>query len=188
MKNVAILTALAASTGSTLAAICKVTPHDPAWPSASDWATLNQTLNGALLQTRPVASACYPGNPFNSTFSCNTIEDQWNSTYFHASLPESIDYTLYTNNSCVPPGADGNIEGQTCTLGAYPAYIVNATSEDLVAKAVRWASRRNIRINIKGTGHDLDGRYVSDMSMCSIRLMLCSVPLAPIRYLSGLAT
>lgn len=128
------------------------------WPQPWEWKALNYTLGGALLRTRPVASACYPGNPFNSALSCSEVEDGWNSTYFHATLPESVDASIWTNNSCVPPGIKGHVEGSPCTLGAYPAYIVNATSDQIISYAMRWASRRNMRIIVKGTGHDLDGR------------------------------
>ncbi|THY60335.1 FAD-binding domain-containing protein [Aureobasidium pullulans] len=164
MRSTTLIAVLAACSPST-AAVCKSTPLDSDWPQASEWAALNRTLGGVLLQTRPVASACYPGNPFNSTLSCNEVEDQWNSTYFHATLPESIDFSLWTNSSCVPPGTEGYIEGRPCTLGLYPAYIVNGTSNDVIAKAMRWASHRNIRINIKGTGHDLDGRSTGAHSL-----------------------
>jgi len=41
-----------------------------------------------------------------------------------------------------------------------PQYIVNATEEGDVAAAMKWAVERNVRIVVKGTGHDLNGRYV----------------------------
>jgi hypothetical protein len=146
MKSISTLaTALAICSPGT-ALVCKSTPLDSDWPQASEWMALNRTLGGALLQTRPVASACYASNPFNSTLSCSEVENQWNSTYFHATLPESVDASIWTNNSCVPPGADGHVEGSPCTLGAYPAYIVNGTSNEIISKAMSWASRRNIRI------------------------------------------
>lgn len=156
ISTLATSLAICSSPGTTL--VCKSAPVDFDWPQTWEWKALNHTLGGALLQTRPVASACYPGNPFNSTLSCSEVEDRWNSTYFHATLPESVDASIWTNNSCVPPGIEGHIEGNPCTLGAYPAYIVNATSDQIISYAMRWASRRNIRIIVKGTGHDLDGR------------------------------
>jgi FAD/FMN-containing dehydrogenase len=41
-----------------------------------------------------------------------------------------------------------------------PQYIVNATTEEQIATALNWAATRNIRVVVKGTGHDLNGRYV----------------------------
>ncbi|KAF1978868.1 FAD-binding domain-containing protein [Bimuria novae-zelandiae CBS 107.79] len=126
-----------ASTGA--AATCKTTPLDAEWPSETEWAQLNTTIAGSLIRTVPIASSCYSGNDFGSA-------------------PESIDYPIYANNSCLPTNVTGYSPDQGCSIGAYPQYIVNATEEEHVAIATKWASERNIRIVIKGTGHDLNGR------------------------------
>ncbi|EKG19803.1 FAD linked oxidase [Macrophomina phaseolina MS6] len=140
------------------AASCKTTPHDAAWPTNEEWAELNKTIDGTLLRTVPAASSCWPGNPFDSPISCDVVKGNWTSGVFHAALPESIDYPLYANNSCLPPGASGYDESKGCDLGGLPEYIVNATTEQHVATAMKWASQRNIRITVKGTGHDMNGR------------------------------
>ncbi|RDW65102.1 FAD-binding protein-1 [Coleophoma cylindrospora] len=145
--------------GSTAAnSTCKTTPSDAAWPSAEEWSTLNRTIGGTLIKTSPVASSCYAGNPFNSTVPCDTVEADWSYTTFHASLPESIDYPLYANNSCLPPGASGYTADKGCIVGALPQYVVNATLEEHISTAVAWATSYNIRIVVKGTGHDMNGR------------------------------
>jgi FAD/FMN-containing dehydrogenase len=59
----------------------------------------------------------------------------------------------------VPPGVSGYTRGKGCSIGGMPQYIVDASSEDQIAKAMAWASDRNLRIVIKSTGHDLSGRY-----------------------------
>lgn len=127
--------------------------------SFSDWQALNDTLGGSLIATRPAASSCYPGNPFNSSLSCSLVETSWTLSAFHASLPESIDYPIFANDSCLPPGASGYNETLLgCHLGGLPIFIVNATSAAQISTAVAWASARDIRIIVKGTGHDLSGR------------------------------
>ncbi|KAK1986371.1 hypothetical protein LZ30DRAFT_757330 [Colletotrichum cereale] len=88
----------------------------------------------------------------------NDVKGEWGYSYYHALLPESIDSPLYANNSCLPPGAPGYSPTKGCQLGGLPMYVVNATAEDQVATAMRWASERDIRIVVKGTGHDLNGR------------------------------
>ncbi|KAI1379578.1 FAD-dependent monooxygenase [Hypoxylon crocopeplum] len=122
--------------------LCKNNPSDPTWPSDNEWGALNSSTGGALIKASPVASSCYDGNPFNSPLSCNEVQEEWFSSEFHASLPESIDYPYWANSSCVPPN-DYDYHGQACKQ---------------VATATKWASSRNIRIIIKGTGHDLNGR------------------------------
>jgi hypothetical protein len=137
---------------------CKTTPLDPSWPSPEDWTSLNTTINGALLRTAPAASACWSDNPFGSTVSCEIATDKWTNGTWHAQQPESIDYQIYANNTCLPTDASGYSSGKGCSIDAFPQYIVNATEESYVAYAMKWASDRNIRIVVKGTGHDLNGR------------------------------
>ncbi|KAI7764123.1 hypothetical protein LZL87_006505 [Fusarium oxysporum] len=139
---------------------CKLSPFDAAWPIDAEWAALNNSISGTLIKTRPAASSCYITNPFDAPLNCNIVEANWTQSTFHANLPESISSALYANNSCLPPGAPGYNKAIGCHLGGYPSYVVNATSDDQIALAVKWASERNIRIVVKGTGHDLSGRLV----------------------------
>ncbi|PPJ59291.1 hypothetical protein CBER1_04209 [Cercospora berteroae] len=144
--------------GSVLATQCKTTPMDDDWPGINERQALNESINGTLLSTTPAPSSCYAGNPFGSPFDCNFTISNWTSGIFHASLPESIGSPLFANNSCIPPGAHGYRESAGCHLGGLPSYIVNATTNEQVATAAAWAAERNIRIVVKGTGHDLNGR------------------------------
>ena len=137
---------------------CKTAPSDNSWPLDENWVELNNSIDGTLIKTIPIASSCWPGNPFNSPESCAVVQRNWTLATFHSELPESIDYPIYANNSCLPPGVAGYDEKRGCSLGGLPEYVVNATTEQQVATAVKWASQRNIRIAVKGTGHDLSGR------------------------------
>jgi hypothetical protein len=137
---------------------CKVTPSDPDWPSYRDWRALNASIGGALIRTIPAGSACYPGNPFGSPIPCNVTENGWRSTDFHAELPESVDFPLFANYTCVPPTQIGYTNGSTCSIGALPTYVVNSTEGHDIAKAMGWAAKRNLRIVVKGTGHEYNGR------------------------------
>ncbi|CAG8060202.1 unnamed protein product [Penicillium olsonii] len=137
---------------------CKNSPDSPAWPSSEDWLALNRSIGGHLIKTAPVASSCYPGNPFNSPENCSDVTDKWSYAAYHSAWPESIDYPIYTNNSCVPKDSTGYSKEKCCNVDGLPRYIVNATIEAHIATAMNWASQRNIRIVVKGTGHDLNGR------------------------------
>ncbi|KAH7075749.1 hypothetical protein BKA63DRAFT_543102 [Paraphoma chrysanthemicola] len=137
---------------------CKTTPLDSLWPSPREWASLNTTINGALIRSVPAALACWSNNTFDSTISCEVANDKWTNGTWHSQQPESVDYQLYANNTCLPPDAPGYSAKKGCSTDAFPQYIVNATKESHVAYAMRWAAKRNIRIVVKGTGHDLNGR------------------------------
>ncbi|KAF2144811.1 uncharacterized protein K452DRAFT_349793 [Aplosporella prunicola CBS 121167] len=149
----------AASTNSTNNNNCKTTPTDASWPAPDAWAALNTTLNGRLIQTVPAAAVCYGAdNILTNTTACQAVSANWSSSIFHAALPESIDYPLYANESCLPPGASGYVEGRGCSLGGLPEYVVDAKTEEDVAAAMKWAAEKGIRVVVKGTGHDLSGR------------------------------
>lgn len=139
---------------------CKSSPQNETWPSREDWNALNRSIGGSLLRTAPVASSCYDGNPFDSPYNCTEVERWWPYGAFHAEWPESVDYSIFTNNSCIPPSAGGYRKAKGCSISGLPQYIVNATEEDQVGKAMAWASERGIRIVVKSTGHDFNGRYV----------------------------
>lgn len=161
MRSFLILTLSLAGTGAIpyqTEPTCKVTPHDASWPSNSDWRSLNATINGSLLRTVPAASACWPDSPFVSHIPCDTATNKWTNGTWHSQQPESIDYQIYANNTCLPKDASGYSTKRGCNIGAFPQYIVNATEAKLVAYAMKWASERNIRVVVKGTGHDLNGR------------------------------
>ncbi|PLB45049.1 FAD-binding domain-containing protein [Aspergillus steynii IBT 23096] len=120
--------------------------------------TASASARCKLLSTVPVASSCWASNPFGSSVSCRTVQSSWANASWHSQRPESIDYLIYANNSCLPPTAPGYVADNGCTLGGLPQYIVNATTEEQIATAMKWAAERNIRIVVKGTGHDLNGR------------------------------
>ena len=154
--NLVVATAISAAAINNYS--CKSTPLDSSWPNPEQWANLNASLHGTLIQTLPVASSCYAGNPFGSEVSCDLTSAQWSLPDFHIALPESVQYPYYANNSCLPPGAQGYNVSRGCTLGGLPQYIVNASTPEHVATAMTWASTHNIRIVVKGTGHDMNGR------------------------------
>jgi hypothetical protein len=92
---------------------------------------------------------------------------QWTKAPFHAADPISIDYPLWSNDSCIPIYPNGtSITGDPsagsrgCTIGDYPVYVVNATEAKHVQAAFAFAKKWNIRLNVKNTGHSFSGRSI----------------------------
>jgi hypothetical protein len=160
MLRYLILAAPALTSAVATPPFCRSTPSDASWPAPLEWSSLNDTIGGSLIRTVPVASSCWPdsNNVFNSSISCQEVNDNWSNGTWHSQQPESIDYQLYANNSCLPDEVGSYSKKQGCTIGALPQYIVNTTEAADVALAMKWAADRNIRIVVKGTGHDLNGR------------------------------
>lgn len=136
---------------------CKANPLDSTWPDAADWQSLDETIGG-LIATSPVAASCWNNTDFHSPYTCATVQSNWSSSIFHSQQPESIGAPLFANNSCLPSGVGGYSESQGCRLGGLPSYVLNATDERQIAEAMNWAAERDLRIVVKGTGHDLNGR------------------------------
>ncbi|KAJ4298055.1 hypothetical protein N0V90_005954 [Kalmusia sp. IMI 367209] len=145
--------------------ICKSHPLDFGWPDIDDWSALNRSTNGALIRASPVAASCYNDSSWSSSVGCDAVQEDWFHSEFHAKQPESIGYPYWANNSCVPPNDYAYVPGQRCKLGGLPSYILNATNAEQIAIAARWASSRNVRLVIKGTGHDLNGSGAHSLSI-----------------------
>jgi FAD/FMN-containing dehydrogenase len=58
----------------------------------------------------------------------------------------------WNNDTCLPYPTD------PCSGEGYPIYVVNATSAEDVKKGVDFARENNVRLIVKGTGHDYLGR------------------------------
>lgn len=68
---------LAVSTNPTnsLLSTCRKLPQDADWPSAQDWAQLNQTVGGRLIATVPVAHVCH--DPAYNATACAWFKENW---------------------------------------------------------------------------------------------------------------
>lgn len=58
-----------------LASQCKTFPGDGAWPSKSEWNSLNETVGGRLVATVPLGAPCHGSSFDNAT--CESLKDQW---------------------------------------------------------------------------------------------------------------
>lgn len=73
--------------------------------------------------------------------------------------PVNIMSPYWLNNSCSPfapyAGQDGT---GSCTLGNLAQYTIRVMSADDVVAGIKFARQQNIRLTIKNTGHDVQGR------------------------------
>ncbi|KAH7067483.1 FAD binding domain protein [Paraphoma chrysanthemicola] len=144
---------------------CKCIPTEICWPSKSEWDSLNDTVSGALIRGTPPASVCYSTQPNYNEDQCKLVRSQWTNSSWHAQDPISTDYPVWTNNSCNPIYPNGtsvtedlDAGSRGCSIGSYPAYIINATTAEQVSSGFKWAEKYNIRVVVKSTGHSYTGR------------------------------
>ncbi|PYH43024.1 FAD-binding oxidoreductase [Aspergillus saccharolyticus JOP 1030-1] len=134
---------------------CKILPGDPAWPSQSTWDLFDQLLGGRLLRPSLLASPCYAEWPEFNNATCYNLSMNWLNSSLHIGHPTSIMNPLYAGRSCMPFGFNYT---NTCTEGGYPAYVVNASTAAQVQLAVNFARNSNLRLVVKNTGHDFNGK------------------------------
>ncbi|PNP44323.1 hypothetical protein TGAMA5MH_03929 [Trichoderma gamsii] len=131
---------------------CRNLPGDPGWPSAASWASLNKTLNGRLIATVPLGTPCHDPH-FNSNV-CANLQAAWELPQTHYVTSSSIMQPFFANQSCdaFTP------ESRPCLLGNYVSYAVNVSCTADVSAALAFATKNNIRVVVRNTGHDFFGR------------------------------
>ncbi|OBT65501.1 hypothetical protein VE03_04983 [Pseudogymnoascus sp. 23342-1-I1] len=135
---------------------CKVFPGDAAWPSAPAWKLLDRLSGGALIATVPSAASCYDGWGGKDEGECEYVTENWGESFFHMQDPTSLMYPLWQGRTCLPPSSPSPLT--PCTLGGYPSYALNISSVAQIQLALNFARHTNIRLVIKNTGHDFNGR------------------------------
>ncbi|KAI8950474.1 FAD/FMN-containing isoamyl alcohol oxidase MreA [Xylaria longipes] len=134
---------------------CRCSPGDKCWPSASVWDAFNATIGGRLIATTPLAAPCH-----NSAFGlydaieCANLQAAWLTPDLHEESPSSVMAPYFANSSCNPflPAAS------PCIVGTYVSYSVNVSQPMDIARALWFATYFNIRVVIKNTGHDYNGK------------------------------
>lgn len=69
------LLAVAPVTQAFEGASCRCFPTDDCWPSTSTWNAFNQSVDGRLVATEPLAIPCHA--PSYNEEICNTLKEDW---------------------------------------------------------------------------------------------------------------
>ncbi|KAH8593963.1 FAD binding domain-containing protein [Bisporella sp. PMI_857] len=142
---------LLSSPNVTNPANCRAFPGTPQWPIDEEWQQLNRSLGGALLKPQSLAAVCYSGPTFDSA-KCTALQSDASSSRFYLDDPLTV-LTAWPQGDTCPLPAQGN-----CTQGGSPEYVVNVTTVRQIQIAVNFARNKNIRLVIKNTGHEFNGR------------------------------
>lgn len=134
---------------------CKSLPGDLLWPAVRIWNIFDHLLGGALIKAVPLASVCYPSWPQYDAGACATLAAAWSTSNVHMVDPTSIMLPLYEGRTCMPLGSNYT---STCEMGGYPTYAVNVSTVAQIQLAVNFARNANLRLVVKNTGHDFNGK------------------------------
>jgi hypothetical protein len=109
---------------------CKSIPGSESWPSLAEWAQLNETTGGQLLQPSPPGAVCHSSDPLYDATLCASVQEAWSNEFFHQQNPISAEWNNWTNDTCLP------IDGLPCSSEGYPRYVINATTSKHVKAGV----------------------------------------------------
>jgi len=128
---------------------CKPKYGAPDWPSPAAWQQLNESVSGKLVAATPPGAVCHTSMAEYNNASCSFVSEQWTNTTFHALNLVSTDY----NDVACLPRSDA-----PCNIDSYPRFVVPAETVQDVQSAVSFARETQVRLVVKGTGHDAPGR------------------------------
>jgi FAD/FMN-containing dehydrogenase len=131
-------TPAAAQPAASAAALRRVRPTDPGWPSQQSWQQLNRDAHGRLFE---VTSPLAPCRQRQDDATCNEVLKQLKNPYFIGDEP-GLTQTL------------GWLDAWRSEPSAYA--VAARTTEDVVA-AVNFAREHRLRLVIKGGGHSYQG-------------------------------
>ncbi|ESZ91957.1 hypothetical protein SBOR_7666 [Sclerotinia borealis F-4128] len=134
---------------------CRALPGDSLWPSTTEWNKLNNTVDGRLVATVPIASPCHDPN-YDAT-ECAYLQANWANPSLHFNSSSSLIapyFAVLGNQSCHPFSP----ESSPCPLGNYVDYAVDVSKSDDIIAAIKFAKSHNVRFVIRNTGHDYLGK------------------------------
>ncbi|TEA17243.1 FAD-linked oxidoreductase ZEB1 [Colletotrichum sidae] len=136
---------------------CKTYPGDFLWPNKAVWGIFNLLSGFAVSETVPIGASCFDSFGTYDAARCEYITKEWSNSTIHADDPTSVMSPLYQGLTCMPPSVN-NISAGSCTVGGFPSYVVKATNVAQIQLAVNFARNLNLRLVVKNTGHDFNGR------------------------------
>ncbi|KAI1208510.1 uncharacterized protein F4807DRAFT_461835 [Annulohypoxylon truncatum] len=131
---------------------CKNIPGDQDWPLAAEWQSLNGTLGGRLIAAKPIAHVCHA--PDYSEAACSVLKNEWDTGSLMSPSPVDIQAPWFQNQSCVP----FTDVSKPCELGNLASYSINVTGVEDVKAGIAFSKSHNIRLSIKNSGHDWNGK------------------------------
>ncbi|GAB7360903.1 hypothetical protein MBLNU230_g0889t1 [Neophaeotheca triangularis] len=134
---------------------CRCFPGDQCWPDEDQWGSLNETVQGRLVATVPLASPCYYGayDPYSNS-TCAALQNAWIDSEIHFEDSASVMAPYFANRSCDPfLGPSGQ-----CVIGTYVQYSIDVSCAEDVSAGIKFANEHNIRLVIRNTGHDYNGK------------------------------
>lgn len=133
-------------------------PGQACWPTPAQWAALNRTVGGALVAVAPPLAPCFgwpAGSPPDGA-ACNAALGNFTNSYWRAAQPGALQAPNWEQDPVT--GADCFDASKPCELGNVAPFAVAAASAAHVAAALKFAAAHNVRVVVRASGHEYQGR------------------------------
>jgi hypothetical protein len=138
---------------------CRKLPTDSDWPSRAEWSQLNKTIGGRLIGSVPLGAACH--DPHYDEAKCNYLRENWMYPIIFEDDPVTPMSYWFQNSTCDP----WTPRRTPCELGNMAVYAINVSGPADVSAGLKFAQKHGIRVSIKNTGHDFNGKSVGQGSL-----------------------
>ena len=139
---------------------CRCLYGQSCWPDENEFAALASQISHPLLHPVPPASACYP--PSAPSGDCSVVIANYTNGDWRSDQPGAMQNTNFEtfifHNDTISACYLNTTLGIPCGRGSVPSIGVDARSESDVQIAVNFAKQHNLKLVVKGTGHDFLGR------------------------------
>ena len=138
----------------------RCTVYDRCWPSDSEWSAFNSSISGRLFASRPSAAVCH--DPDYDAELCEEAKANWTSGDWRVDQVGGYSAILWelAEDECFPRTP----RKQPCQQGLVAPMTVNATTIEYIQTAICFASKHDLYLTVKNTGHDHLGRSSGDGS------------------------
>ncbi|CAN9201090.1 unnamed protein product [Alternaria alternata] len=140
---------------------CKTMPGDELYPSKAAWSVFDTLLGGALEKIVPIGSSCYKKSEYDNydAAKCANLVKNFDQEEIYYVDNGALMNPLWYGMTCPIPTSGDSANG-TCTQGGYSEYAVKISNVAQIQLAVNLARNLNLRLVVRNTGHDYNGRSV----------------------------
>jgi FAD/FMN-containing dehydrogenase len=132
-------------------------PADACWPTPAEWAALNASTGGALVAVAPPLAPCFPfAGAAPDAAACDAALANYSNSYWRAAQPGAMQSPNREQDDAT--GDDCFDAARPCALGLIPPFAVRAAGAADVAAALAFAAAHALRVVVKATGHEYQGR------------------------------
>ncbi|WEW60423.1 hypothetical protein PRK78_005909 [Emydomyces testavorans] len=128
---------------------------DSCWPTESEWIAFNSSISGRLIRTYPSAAVCHTERYDDA--QCAVAKENWSNSFWRTNQTgayTAILWELGEKDQCFIDSP----RAAPCDQGIVPHYSVSVNSVNDVQAAVKFASKKDLYLVVKNTGHDHLGR------------------------------